>query len=73
MLPGSVSQVSEDEVNRIHCDLLLVFPATVCEGRISRDHTDWCLFEFAFKSYFIMKNANKHHLKTRCKGAIIWQ
>lgn len=32
---GSVLQVSEDEVNGIHCGLLLVFPAIVHEGRIS--------------------------------------
>lgn len=37
------------------------------------DHTDLCLFEFAFKSFFIMKNANKHHLKTRSNSAIIRQ
>lgn len=36
VLPGSVLQVSEDEVNRVRCGLLLVFPATVCEGRISQ-------------------------------------
>lgn len=43
-----VLQVSEDEVNGIHCDLLLFFTATAHEGGVSQ-RTDWCLLEFAFK------------------------
>lgn len=45
---GAVLQVSEDEVNGIHCDLLLSFTATAHEGEVS-GRTDWCLLEFAFK------------------------
>lgn len=46
--PGSVLQVSEDEVNGIHCEPLLFFTATAHEGGVSQ-RTDWCWLEFAFQ------------------------